>query len=218
MEPINIEGIYKKNNSSTKLELDAKGLYTLYNPKSLDHFVIEQCNYASKGQWRYINDNNAIDLISENYYQRQKGFEFEIKSENKHSNDSIYINIQLSKDFNDVIPTPIFNVLINSNTSNLIETSSQNIKISKKVLANNFKNTINFDILFKVYGNIFYNNRLRYRILENYTLDISKANYFTISLPYFDQCFYEFEPYYHDYILIKDKKTLMWKGVEWIKQ
>ena len=49
-------------------------------------------------------------------------------------------------------------------------------------------------------------------------LNTKKFNYFTISLPNFNQCFYDFEPYYHSYIYIKDKDTLMWKGEEWIKQ
>ncbi|MFY1048438.1 hypothetical protein [Chryseobacterium sp. GP-SGM7] len=210
-------GIYVIKGSGQKLELDSRGLYVLYNPESFGHLATDFCDYSSKGRWTKIS-SDVIDLVSENYYLKQEGFKYDLKQEVKLSQDSVYINIILPKEFED-IATPDFSLLFNYNTSKKIETVNREIKLSKKDYSLlGVKNQVSLNIKFTAKGERFFNNRLNYNILQDYPLDIDKYNYFTINLPYFDQCFYEFEPYYHSNVFIKDRKTLIWKGEEWVKQ
>ncbi|MCJ7935363.1 MAG: hypothetical protein MUW56_17485 [Chryseobacterium sp.] len=210
-------GVYKIKGSGQKLELDSKGLYILYNPDSFGHLATDFCEYASKGQWNKVS-SDVIDLTSENYYSKQEGFKYDLKQESKLSQDSIYIDVILPKDFEEVA-TPEFDLLFNYKTSKRIRSASNRIKLSKKDYSLiGVKNQIILDLVFSAKGDVFFKNRLRYNILQDYNLDTDKYNYFTISLPNFNQCFYDFEPYYHSYIYVKDRNTLMWKGEEWIKQ
>ncbi|SMO43829.1 hypothetical protein SAMN06265171_101821 [Chryseobacterium rhizoplanae] len=210
-------GTYGIKGSGQKLQLDSKGFYILYNSKSFGHLATDFCEYASKGQWKKIS-SDVIDLTSENYYLKQEGFKYDLKQESKLSKDSVYINIILPKEFED-IATPEYDLLFNYNTSKRIVTINRQIKLSKKDYSLiGVKNQLTLNIKFNAKGERFFNNRLNYNILQDYPFDVEKFNYFTISLPNFNQCFYDFEPYYHSYIYIKDKNTLMWKGEEWIKQ
>lgn len=211
-----INGIFKKKGSTERIELQNNGSYVLYNSENLGDLALDRCDILSKGQWKKI--DNIIDLTSENYYQKQKGFQYELKQETKASKDSIYLNIILPKDFETSIPTPEFNVLFNYKTAKQIETISSIIRISKKEYSlYGSNNQISLDLIFRPSGKTFYTNRLRYTILKDYAIDINKNNYFTINLPYFDQCFYEFEPLYHSIVYVKNKNTLYWGGEEWIK-
>ncbi|MDH6254472.1 hypothetical protein M2347_004199 [Chryseobacterium sp. H1D6B] len=198
-----------------KIILNKDNTYILYHAPT-DFF--EQCNYASKGSWKQIG-KEVIDLTSENFYTKQEGYKYEIKQEKKLSKDSVYINMELHSDFENRIPTPEFSILFNYNTRKLIETINKNIKISKKEYSLlNMQNKINIDLYFRAYGKMLYTNRLVYSILKDFPIDTEKYNYFTIKLPYFDQCFYGFEPYNHSYMYIKDENTLIWQGQEWIKE
>ncbi|MCC3216058.1 hypothetical protein ABE425_02360 [Chryseobacterium cucumeris] len=211
-------GVYIKKDRTDKIEFKNNGLYILYNTQNLGHLALDQCDILSTGQWKKIS-NDVLDLTSENYYKEQPGYKYEFKKGNKGSQDSIYIDIQLSKDFETSIPTPEFNILFNYNTSKQIETENNKIVISKNEYSLfGMNNQFSLALIFKPSGKTFYYNRLRYSILQDYILDVSNNNYFIINLPYFDQCFYEFEPYYHSNVYIKNKNTIIWQGEEWIKQ
>lgn len=211
-------GIYTKKGQSDKIDFKNNGSYTIYNVPNLGHMALDQCDILSTGQWKIIS-NDVLDLTSENYYLKQEGFKYDFKQETKHSKDSIYININLHKDFKNSIPTPEFNILFNYNTAKQLETKSNRIVISKKDYSLfGKKNQFSLDLVFKPSGKTFYYNRLRYNILQDYILDVENNNCFTISLPHFDQCFYEFEPYYHSNIYIKNKNTIIWQDEEWVKQ
>ncbi|MDR6516180.1 hypothetical protein [Chryseobacterium camelliae] len=210
-------GVYKLKGSEQKLELNLNGSYILYNSESFGHLATDFCEYSSKGKWEKVS-SDVIDLTSENYYLEQDGFKYDLKQESKLSQDSLYINIILPKSFED-IASPEFDILFNYNTSKRLETVNKKIIVSKKDYSLiGLANKLSLNLKFASKGERFFNNRLNYNILQDYPLDINKYNYITINLPNFDQCFFEFEPYYHIYIYIKDKKTLMWKGKEWIKQ
>src|SRR5690554_5676254 len=77
-----MSGVYQRQESSEKSELKPDGTYTLWNAEISFTPVIEQCDYASKGKWSVIADN-VLEITSEDYYTKQKGFEYEIKKENK---------------------------------------------------------------------------------------------------------------------------------------
>jgi hypothetical protein len=210
-------GVYKIKDSGQKLELNSKGFYVLYNPDSFGHLATDFCEYASKGQWKKLT-SDVIDLTSENYYSKQEGFKYDLKQESKLSQDSVYIDVILPKDFEGVA-TPEFELLFNYKTSKRIRSINNRIKLSKKdYFLIGVKNQLTFNLIFTIKGERFFNNRLNYNILKDYPLEVEKFNYFIISLPNFNQCFYDFEPYYHSYIYVKDKNTLLWKGEEWIRQ
>lgn len=77
-------GIYKQKRSSIRLKFESDGTYILYNPAINFTPVIEQCEYASKGKWSIVS-SDVLEITSENYLLRQKGFEYELKKENKFS-------------------------------------------------------------------------------------------------------------------------------------
>lgn len=224
----NLEGVYKLKNTVLYQALSDDKNYkqlTLFPDKTyllsradVDFSpAIEQCEYASKGQWKKLS-SDVIDLTSENYYSKQEGFKYDLKQESKLSQDSVYIDVILPKDFEDVA-TPEFDLLFNYKTSKRIRSASNRIKLSKKDYSLiGIKNQLTLNLMFNAKGERFFNNRLNYNILQDYNLDTNTYNYFIISLPNFNQCFYDFEPYYHSYIYVKDKNTLMWKGEEWIRR
>lgn len=89
-------GTYICEGSSKKIELLPDGTYILYNPPLPPFFdaYIERSDIASKGRWN-IKSDDVIEIISENYYLRQKGYDYELKKERKYSQDSLYMKVIL---------------------------------------------------------------------------------------------------------------------------
>lgn len=212
----NYNGIYAVKDSGQKIELTSNGFYTLYNPDYFGELATDFCEYSSKGKWKQIS-SDVIDLTSENYYLKQDGYKYNLEQGSRLSQDSIYINITFPKDFENNFK-PEYDIIFNYNTSKRIKTTNSKIKLSKKDYSLiDLKNQITLGLNFIAKGEQFFNNRLAYSILKNFPLDVDKFNYYTISLNDFNKCFFDFEPYYHSYIFIKNEKTLVWKGEEWIK-
>lgn len=203
-----------KNYSS--IEIHENGTYTLNKADNSFAPVIEQCRYASKGKWSIIEDN-LLEIISEDYYTKQKGFEYEIKKENKYSQDSLYIQVFFPTDFHPVKLNLTFNNLNNKS----ITTDIPHIVLSKlEYLWNEQEgittNQIDFNLNANIVGTKLYHGRIWFDIF-NETIDTEKYNCLTIFLPYFDRCFFEFEPYYQELIYIKDSNRLFWQGEIWEK-
>lgn len=195
-----------------KIVLNKDNTYLLYHAEANFSPVIEQCDLASKGKWTKIS-NDVIDLVSEDYIIKQDGFKYELKQENKLSQDSIYFHVEFPTEFRPVNMTFYFN------DSHRYTTDKLHISFPKdKYLRSDplIENSIDFSLDANVSGTKTYKGRILFNIFND-TFDTHKNNYFTIKLPYFDQCFFEFEPYEHSYIHIKDKNTLQWQGVEWIR-
>lgn len=224
-EKENITGIYKlknqalyqalsDNNNYSQIILNSDNTYVLSHAQANFFPTIEQCDYASKGKWKQIS-NDIIDITSENYYLKQDGFKYELKKEKKKSNDSIYLKIVFSGDYHPVKFTYSFN------DGKWYTTDKAEIALPKDRYllmkpANLNQIGLRLDIN-DVSGVTLYKSRTMFEIFRE-NIDTDKYNAITINLPYFNQCFFDFEPYYHSYIYIKDKKTLMWKGEEWTKQ
>ena len=87
----NLSGLYTSNIGNERLDLDTDGYYILYNDTNI---VVnkECCDIKSKGKWTCIAPN-VINLISENYYEKQKGFEYNLIKENRLSQDSLYFHV-----------------------------------------------------------------------------------------------------------------------------
>lgn len=202
---------YEKNYS--KISINENGTYKLYKAPVTFSPVVEQCEYASIGKWSII-DNNILTLISENYYLKQKGFKYEVKKENKFSNDSLYIEVVLPDDFDQGEMEFTFN----NNKSIKTDQTKITLPKSKYLWKNKLStNQIQLNIGVNVLGSTIYRSRTMFEIFDD-SFDTEANNYLTISLPNFDRCFIEFEPYFKELIQIKDKNKLFWKGLEWKKE
>lgn len=210
----NVSGMYERQESSEKLELNSDGTYTLWNAKILFTPVIEQCDYASKGKWSVVADN-VIEITSEDYYTEQKGYEYAIKKENKLSQDSLYIQVVFSTDFHPVN----LNFTFNHKNNKSIMTDKTYIVLPKSEYLWNRRtatNQISFSLNADVSGTELYKSRILFKIFEE-SIDTEKFNSLTIGLPNFDRCFFEFEPYNQELIYIKGKNQILWQGDVWKK-
>lgn len=196
-----------------KIILNKDSSYHLYHAQAGFSPAIEQCDLASKGKWLQISEN-VISLVSEDNFLKQDGFKYELKEEKRYSQDSIYLNVEFPTEYRPVDFTFTFN------DSHRYTTDKQYISLAKKEylqLDFSIENSIDFSLNANISGIKTYKARILFDIF-NKKIDTNKNNYFTIKLPYFDQCFFEFEPYDNSYIYIKDSNTLQWQGVEWIKE
>lgn len=196
------------------LELNPDSTFMLSKAEIEFSPVIEQCDYASTGKWSVIADN-VIEITSEDYYTKQKGFEYEIKKENKFSQDSLYIQVVFPADFHPVK----LDFTFNHNSSKSVTTDKTYIVLPKsKHLWNrrSATNQIGFSLNADVSRTEIYKSRILFKIFEE-SIDTEKFNFLTISLPNFDRCFFEFEPYNQELIYIKGKNQLLWQGEIWKK-
>lgn len=212
-EKLLYQALSDKNYSSLKIDKD--GTYTLNKAEISFTPVIEQCDYASKGKWSVLADN-ILSITSEDYYTKQKGFEYEIKKENKFSQDSLYIRVVFAADYQPPVRLRFdFNyreVKISQNGETYI------ILPKSKYLWNrrNATNQISFNIDANASGMSLYKSRVNFLIFEE-SINTEKYNYLTITLPNFDRCFFEFEPYNQELIYIKSRNQLLWQGDIWEK-
>ncbi len=206
-----ILGIYKQQKSTEKIEFRYDETYTLFNPESLFTPVFEQCEYASKGKWSVIS-GDVLEITSEDNSLKQNGFDYEIKKENKLSQDSLYIQVIFPAEFHPVK----LNFGFNYNKS--IITEKTLIAIPKLKYLNRISaiNSIRFTLDANVSGTTIYRSRVMFNIFEEY-FDTEKYNSLTISLPNFNRCFFEFEPFNKELIYIKDKNQIFWQGEIWKK-
>lgn len=215
IENRDVSGVYERQKSTERLVLKADGTYMLTRPEVLFTPVVEQCDYASKGKWSLV-ANKVLEITSENYYMHQKGFEYELKKENKLSQDSLYITVVFPTDFHPVNMGITFN---NNNSKSILMDKTFIVLPKSKYLWDRKTNTnqIGFSINADVSGTALYKSRVLFRIFEEY-IDTEKYNYLTITLPNFDRCFFEFEPYFQELIYIKGEDQILWQGDIWEKQ
>lgn len=213
-----LQGLYTRQGSSEKIELKPDSTYILYNPLLTFTPVFEQCETASKGKWSVLS-NDVLELTSEDKYLREKGFEYDLKKENKLSQDSLYIKVNFPNDYE---PNVKVNFTFNNNVSKSIETEKTLIVIPKsKHLWAKSSNAVNrnhiyFSINANVSGIHLYKSRVLFKIFEE-DIDTENTNYLTITLLNFDRCFFEFEPLNKELIYIKNSSQLVWKGDTWKK-
>lgn len=213
----NNESVVYENQYSERLELYDDGNYVLWNSEATPDMVIEQCDYASKGRWSKIS-NDILELTSEDHYITQDGFTYQLNKENKFSKDSLYIKVNFPTDFH---PVELY-FSFNYNVSKSIITDKTFLALSKKKYLKDGigrTNEIGLNLNAKVTGTNIYRSRIMFHIFEDFqeNIDTDKYNYLTITLPYFDRCFFEFEPYLKDFIYIKNNDKLMWHGEVWNK-
>ena len=219
-----IDGIYSlesdklfqafSDKNYSKIVIHKDGTYELYKSEILFTPVIEQCDYASKGKWSVVADN-VIEITSEDYYTKQKGYEYDIKKENRLSQDSLYIQVVFPADFHPVK----LGFTFNHNNSKSITTDKTHIVLPKSKHLwdrRTATNQISFSLNADVSGTELYKSRILFKIFEE-SIDTEKFNSLTITLPHFDRCFFEFEPYNQELIYIKGKNQILWQGEIWKK-
>lgn len=196
------------------LELHNDGTYILYKAALTFTPEIEQCSYASKGKWSVLAEN-VLEVTSENYYSQQQGFEYDLKKERKFSQDSLYIQVVFPNNFHPVKLSLTFNHNI---SKSVIANETYIVLPKSKYLwdRNTGTNHINFSLNVFVSGVVQYRGRILYKIFDE-DIETEKFNFLTITLPFFDRCFVEFEPYYKELILVKNKNQIYWKGEIWEK-
>ncbi|WP_177733515.1 hypothetical protein [Flavobacterium inviolabile] len=202
------------DNNYSQLELNPDGTFKLFKAEITFSPVVEQCEIASKGKWTVLS-NDLLELNSEDKYLKQKGFEYDLKKENKFSQDSLYIQVNFPSDYHPVR----LNFHFNNNNSKSVKTNKTFMAIPKSMHLWDRKitaNLIRFSMDADVSGTALYRGRILFSIFEEY-IDTEKYNCLTITLPYFDRCFLEFEPY-QELIYIKDKNKLQWKGQVWERE
>ncbi|MCW5921680.1 MAG: hypothetical protein KIS77_05005 [Saprospiraceae bacterium] len=215
IESVYLAGSYKLKEGTEKLELNADGTYILYKPDIKFTPVVEQCEYASKGRWSVVAANNIIEITSEDHYTKQIGFDYQLRKENRFSQDSLYIQVVFPTDFHPVSLTFGFNY----NNVKSVTTESTHISVPKSRHLWDRKTNVNkiiFSLNANVSGTILYKSRIMFKILDEY-IDTEKYNYLTIMLPNFDRCFFEFEPYNQELIYVKGRNKLLWQGEIWEK-
>ncbi|OCK52010.1 hypothetical protein BA768_13855 [Chryseobacterium sp. CBo1] len=196
-----------------KIVLNVDSTYLLYHAQANFSPAIEQCDLASKGKWLQIS-KNVISLVSEDNYLKQDGFKYELKEEKRYSQDSIYFNVEFPTEYRPVDLTFTFNNSKRYNTDKL------HISLPKKKYLQSYspsENLIDFSLNANISGTKTYEGRILFDIFSE-KIDTYQNNYFTIKLPYFDECFFEFEHYDHSLIYRKNKNTIFWKGLEWVKE
>ncbi len=207
------QALSDKNYSS--LEIHKDGTYKLNKAEVKFTPVIKQCDYASKGKWSVVADN-VIEITSEDYYSEQKGFDYEIEKENKFSQDSLYIQVVFPEDFQ---PPVKLRFGFNYQEVKILENGETFIALPKSEYLWNRRTATN-QIIFTVDANILgvylYKSRINFPIFED-SIDTEKYNYLTITLPNFDKCFFEFEPYYQELIYLKNTSKILWQGAIWKK-
>lgn len=208
-------GQYRQIESGRVLLLGSDNTYVIIQDPQPQG--VERCDVFSRGSWSCVADN-VIEITSEDFYQRQKGYEYVLTKEKKFSPDSLYINVILPEDYGQHYYSVSF--YFSGSSDHSFKTNSCSFVLSKsKYFWGNWNlHPITLAVLVRPPGTYLYTSRLWFDILKEEPLDLERYNYLTIYLPNFDQCFIEFKPYYHDYILIKDKYTLKWNGRLWSKQ
>ncbi|MBE8714250.1 hypothetical protein [Sphingobacterium hungaricum] len=197
-----------KNYSS--LELHKNGTYILNKAAITFTPVIEQCTYASKGRWSVV-AGNLIEITSEDHYEKQQGFEYDLKNENKLSQDSLYIQVVFPTDFHPVH----LNFTFNHNNSKSIKTDKTYIVLSKSQYLRSAANQVAFSLSANFFGAPLSKSRTTFNIFFEELIDTKVNNYLTITLPNFDRCFFEFEPYNGEFIYVKNSNQLVWQGEIW---
>ncbi len=211
-----IQGTYKRSESSEKLEIKPDGTYMLFKPEITFTPVIEQCKIASKGKWSIVS-NDVIELTSEDKYLKQEGLVYEVKKENKFSQDSLYIQVDFPADFE---PPVNLRFCFNYQKEKVLERNKACFALPKsKYLFPKASNSVNrnhisFSVNANIQGITLYKSKILFEIFEE-DIDTEKSNFLTITLPNFDRCFFEFEPLNKELIYIKNENSLFWQGDIW---
>lgn len=205
-------GEYQSIRLKKHLDLNEDGTYMIWNLDSA-HLPVFGCDYSSKGKWGVLG-KEIVELVSEDNYLEQKGYEYNVKLENELSEDSIYLVIRFNEDFLKMYGNESVLSEWILRHSKIISTTETFIKVEKTKFLSG-KIPINLSLYSNTAGTFNEVGRPHFIIFRELMMDTDKYNYLTVELPYFDICFFEFTPYKHELFYIKDENTMIWRGEEW---
>ena len=106
----NLSGVYSVKYFPVLLTIDSNGTYLITNSiDRMEYFYRDNlCDTISTGEWSF-SAPNIIDILRDNYYKKQRGFEYNLLKENRLSQYSLYIHANFSRDYlhnNDMASIP----------------------------------------------------------------------------------------------------------------
>lgn len=211
----NYSGIYKLEQSRDKLELNPDGSYVLWSDTIISRGRYAVCKFRSKGEWKIVNAD-FIELSSNNYYDTLQGVQYEVTRELKYAKDSLYFHIVYP---DTTLPVQMYFIFDNERLDE-IRSESTYIALSKKTYIPDGDSSINvyFGLRTQNMGYEYVRSRQSFDVFPNMILlETEKYNYYTIRLPNFTDCFFDFEPYTQEYIRRKNANVLLWRGEVWKK-
>ncbi|WP_147323474.1 hypothetical protein [Chitinophaga silvatica] len=202
-----IEGKYQKENGKELLIFNAdKTFYCLRNYIPANDVLIPMCDTIASGIWNqragFIELHNKPDFNKINY---------SIVESLRGTKDSVYFRIILPKDDALDYKNFVFNLIPYSKYDQVLKINKPEFAIPNVRIPR-----INFGLsLQNIEPNVDFGKgnfqRTNFMIFENYQAKDNNANFFTITLNNFNQCFYEAMDMEGQIIGIEGKK-LVWRG------
>jgi hypothetical protein len=176
--------------------------------------VIPFCDTIAIGKWQFINENLLKLINSINFAT----IPFTISQENKYSQDSIYIKINIPKD--DAFFHGRFNYQIRFGFGGSSSTYADSIiAIPRKHIISTKDNTLSLiiqDLLPNCWSDKKCYQRIYFKILDNWKLNTESYNSFRITIDQFTQCYVEKMDVNNELLyLIND--IIYWRGNRYIK-
>jgi len=174
------------------------------------------CDTIAKGKWAFFS-KSLLKLSDDINYKNVK---FSIIEENRLSDDSVYFKVDLAKD-NDFFNGRFKYEVTILGKIDFIESISSVIILPKKKVFYNSNSFYHLGLVIqdlyplgcrlngKCYQKIFFN------VFEDQKLN-TKANYFTIKLANFNDCFVERANVENEFVVMT-KNKVQWRDIEFIK-
>jgi hypothetical protein len=212
-----ISGVYKFGNEFFYLNIHSKSFYIKRgNVTKVQDAVIPVCyDTIAKGNFKILT-KNLISLSNDKNFHK---ISFNLTQEKKLSDDSIYFQIVLPKD--DAFSANRFRYYLNGFAGMIyIKSDSPFIKVTKQK-GLKFKSTnLNFLIQDLSPKNCIEEEkcyqRIYFRIFNNLPVN-NNSNYFTITLPGFNECYVERMDVENDFVFFNEKNSIFWHGKEYKK-
>jgi hypothetical protein len=210
-----ISGVYKFGNEFFYLNINSKSFYIKRaNVTKFQDVVIPVCyDTIAKGNFKILT-KNVISLSNDKNFHK---ISFDFKQEKKLSDDSIYFQIILPKD--DAFSVNRFRYYLNGFAGTIyIKSDSSFIKVPKQKGLKFESTNLNFLIQDLSPKNCFEEQkcyqRIYFRIFNNIAIN-NNSNYFTITLPDFNECYVERMDVENDFVYFDGKNSIFWHGKEY---
>lgn len=202
-----VSGRYQKVNGSELLFLNKNETFVcLRNYINKSDVVVPLCDTLCKGFWSL--KNGFIMLKNDSNFNE---IYYAVVEAERHSRDSVYFRIVLPEE--DALSYRNFRFSITTTPiySQFEQTGQSEFAISRQLWKNGSFGFVIQNIAPNVYYGVKSYQRVYFKVFESYKPLNNDANYFTILVKNFNQCFYEAMDVDGEIIGI-DNDTLVWKG------
>ncbi|MEO8415637.1 MAG: hypothetical protein ABI472_18385 [Ginsengibacter sp.] len=210
-----INGVFKFGNEFFYLNINSKSFYLKRaNVTKFQDVVIPVCyDTIAKGNFKILT-KNVISLCNDKNFHK---ISFDFKQEKKLSDDSIYFQVILPID--DAFSANRFRYHLNGFAGMIyIKSESSFNKVPKQKGVKYESTVLNFLIQDLTPENCIEEEkcyqRIYFRIFYNLTIN-NNSNYFTITLPDFNECYVERMDVENDFVFFDGKNSIFWHGNEY---